>query len=192
MRGRWLAAAVAGVVGCAGVRLAPDFAASGGYARALAHHTRAAELYQGFDTVAKGWATWKSPGFRAALAEASAAAYALSPGAAADLGRDEGSAGQRVREFHLALYTPKADWGDLAGLESLWRAYVELAGGSRLEALQVKAVPKSDRAPVAYPYVTRWTREFTLTFPLLDPTEAALPPTLVLAGPLGELRFAFR
>lgn len=194
MRGRWIAGLmVAGALGlgCSSVRFAPEFASSAPYGRELAKHTRAVELYQGFDTVAKGWATWRSPALRAATAEARAGSYGLAEAAAAELRKEEVREGQGGREFHLALYAPKTDWSDLEGPRSLWRAFVELPGGERLEALAVTRLTKSDRAAVAYPYVTRWTKEFTLTFPLLDPREASVPPILVLAGPLGELRFSY-
>ncbi|MHB8763846.1 MAG: hypothetical protein ACYDA8_05855 [Deferrisomatales bacterium] len=181
--------------GCLGlpaeVQTAPGFASSGPYAEALARHTRRAELYQGFDTVAKAWATWRSPELRRDLAEASVRAYGLTGSAADDLRREEARVARLSREFHLALYTPKADWNDLESPDSLWRVYVELPGGRRVAPTQVIHLPKSDRAAVAHPYVTPWTREYSLLFPVLDPAAAEAPPELVVTGPLGAMRFQF-
>lgn len=190
-----LLAAAAAFSGCglklpASVQLAPAFSAPGTpYGDALERRTRRAELYQGFDTVAKGWATWKTGEVRSALAEASVDAYHLE-GAAAEGMREEarlGAAGPW--EFHLAVYMPRKQWNDLESPDSLWRVHVELPGGGRLEPLEVKALAKTDKNPVQYPYVTPWTREYALTFPV--PQGATDAARLVVAGPLGTMTFAF-
>ncbi len=161
------------------------------YGRALARYTRKVELYDGFATVAKGWATWRSPAFREAMVAAVADAYGYDAATTARQLARERDAARRVREFHLALYTPQKDWNDLESPNTLWRAYVELPGGARLASLEITKVAKSERQPVAYPYVTPWTREYLLRFPLLAGEETAEHLALVLTGPLGRLRFEF-
>lgn len=186
-------AIIGAAVGCgarlpSGVRLTEGFASPGTpYGDALTRHTRYAELYEGFDTVAKGWATEKTPDLREALAEASVRAYLLE-GAAAEAVREEArTAGRGGREFHLALYTPKKQWNDLEAPESLWRVRLELPGGALVEPTSVTALAKTDKTPVQYPYVNPWTREYAIVFPAGQPTGASL----VLTGPLGTLRFDF-
>lgn len=191
-----LTAALLAGAGCASgphdLRVTRGFASPATpYGALLPRHTRSAELYDALDTVAKGWATWKSPQLRAALAETSIAAYRLEADAARTLRLEEERAGRRVREFHLALYTPKKSWNDLETPDTLWRVYLTLPGGEHVEPVRVIYLPKSDKSAVEYPYVTRWTREYALLFPILDGTPADLPPTLVLTGPLGTLRFAY-
>ncbi len=161
------------------------------YGQALARYTRKVELYDGFATVAKGWATWRSPRFREALVRAAADAYGYDAATVARQMARERREAATVREFHLALYTPRKDWNDLESPDTLWRAYLELPGGERLTSLAITRVDKSDRQPVAYPYVTPWTREYLLRFPLLEGKETAEHLTLVLTGPLGRLRFDF-
>lgn len=191
-----VAAALLAAAGCTAgpedIRVTRGFAsAATPYGALLPRHTRSSELYDALDTVAKGWATWKSPQLRAALAEATIAAFRLEGDAARALRLEEERAGRRVREFHLALYTPKADWNDLESAHTLWKVYLILPGGERWEPVRVIYLPKSDKSAVEYPYVTRWTREYALLFPVLDAGRTDLPPTLELAGPLGTLRFAF-
>lgn len=175
------------------VQLARGFASPGTpYGELLPRYTRAAELYDGLQTVAKAWATWRAPELRSALAEASVTAFRLEGETAKALRLEEERAGRRVREFHLALYTPKPDWNDLESPDTLWRAYLYLPDGQRLEPVRVIHLPKTDKSPVEYPYVTRWTREYSLFFANLEGREGAdAPPVLVLAGPLGALRLAY-
>jgi hypothetical protein len=196
MLGVLLAAALLAGAGCASgpedLRVTRGFASPATpYGTLLSRHTRSAELYDALDTVAKGWATWKSPQLRAALAEASIAAYRLEGDAARNLRLEEERAGRRVREFHLALYTPKSGWNDLESPRTLWKVYLTLPGGERWEPVRVIYLPKSDKSAVEYPYVSRWTREYAILFPVLDALGTDLPPTLELAGPLGTMRFAF-
>ena len=109
----WLAVLISSSwPGCG--RLPPEVQLTGGFAdpeseygRTLARYTRNVELYDGLDTVAKGWATWRTPALRLAAAEASIHAYGLKGRAAEDLRKEADAAGRRAREFHLALYTPK-------------------------------------------------------------------------------------
>ena len=100
-------------------------------------------------------------------------------------------AARTAREFHLALYTPLRQLNDLESPGSLWRAFLELPDGERLEPLEVVFVRKTDKSGVEYPYVNPWTREYTLRFPLLGAEEPHRHLTLVLAGTLGSLRFTF-
>lgn len=174
-----------------GVQLTEGFAVPGTlYGDVLARHTRYAELYQGFDTVAKGWATRETPDLRAALAEASVHAYRLE-GAAAEAVREEARTLARGgREFHLALYTPKKQWNDLESPGSLWRVRLELPDDSPLEPASITSLSKTDKSPVQYPYVSPWTREYRILFPAQEDATAR-PLSLVLTGPLGTLRFAF-
>lgn len=161
------------------------------YGKALARYTRKAELYEGLDTVAKAWSTWRSSQLRQALAETTIQAFQLSGEAAETVRRDEERAGRRVREFHLALYTPKTDWNDLESADTLWRTFLELPGNDRLEPVRIIHLTKTDKSAVEYPYVSPWTREYALFFPLLTETERHENMTLVLTGPLGTMRFAF-
>ena len=185
-----------GIGGCSAVpeevHLTRGFADPGTpYGAALARYTRYAELYNGLDTVAKGWATWRSPELREALVESSIAAYRLGPEEAGRLRAEEERAARRVREFHLALYTPAKDWNDLESPDTLWKLSLELPDGTRLVPLQVVHIPKTAKVPVEYPYVSPWTREYTLFFPLLGGRETHRSLTLVLSGPLGTMRFRF-
>lgn len=200
MRGRrrWLGVVLVLLCGCAGgvlpedVQLTPGFATPGTpYGQALRRFTRYAELYQGLDTVAKGWATWRTPELRRQEAEASIRAYDLRGGVAGSLLREQERAGRRGREFHLSLYTPEKDWNDLESPNTLWKPYLELAGGERLQPVRVIYLPKSGKSSIEYPYVNRWTREYSLLFPLLDGAESPEHLSLVLAGPLGTIRFEF-
>ena len=68
---------------------------------------------------------------------------------------------------------------------------MELPGGARLEPLEVVFLRKTDKSRVEYPYVTPWTREYSLRFPLLEGEEPHRHLTLVLTGVLGTLRFAY-
>ncbi|MDW7711208.1 MAG: hypothetical protein SCH98_12110 [Deferrisomatales bacterium] len=174
------------------VQLTRGFAsAATPYGALLPRHTRAGELYDRLDTVAKAWATWRSPELRAALAETSVAAYRLEGEAAEALRRRETQESRNVREVHLALYTPKAQWNDLESPQTLWRVFLELETGERRDPLRVTHLVKTDKSAVEYPYVTRWTREYSLVFPVLAGEDLGAPPTLVLAGPLGTLTLPF-
>jgi hypothetical protein len=190
------AAVIGGAAGCAGrlpgdVQLTRGFASPGTpYGDALQHNTRYGELYKGFDTVAKGWATQRTPELRAALAEASIEAYHLEGDAALALRQEARDSGARGREFHLALYMPKRQWNDLEDAQSLWRAHLEVAGGDRLAPTEITVPTKTDKTPVEYPYVSPWTREYTILFPALE-GEGLGRSSLVLTGPLGTLRFEF-
>lgn len=185
-----------GVAGCGGsqreVRLATAFAApSTPYGALLPRYTRSAELYEGFDTVAKAWVTWRAPELRAALAETAVAAYGLRGEDAAVVRRDEERAARRVREFHVALFTGKPGWGELESPDTLWRISLDLPSGERLTPIQVVRLAKTDRSAVEYPYVTRWTREYSVFFPNVPPPEADTGATLTLSGPLGTMTFVF-
>jgi hypothetical protein len=185
------------LMGCAPlpaeVQLTEGFAAPDNpYGRALRQHTRAVELYEGFDTIAKVWATWRTPDLREALVKASARAYRMAKEGEEALRKDEEEAARRGREFHLAVYTPKKQWNDLESPGTLWRLVLELPDGSRSEPLKVRYLVKTDKSAVEYPYVTLWTREYSVLFPLLD--EEAVPRgkgTLVMTGPLGTARLEF-
>ncbi len=175
-----------------GVFLTRDFAdPATAYGRALREHTRSAELYSGFDTVAKAWATWRSPALREALVATTAARYRLGPGEAERMRAEELRAARLAWEFHVAIYTPSPDTNDLEKPDTLWRAVLELPDGSRGEPVQVVALPKNDKSRVEYPYVSPWTREYTLIFPKTVEPGPDARPVLWLTGPYGTLRFDF-
>ncbi len=161
------------------------------YGEALVRNTRNAELYEGFDTVAKAWVTWKNDDLRSALLRASVEAYRLAGEDAEALRKEENRAAAHVREFHLALYTPKKQWNDLETPTTLWRLYLRFPDGSRLTPVQIVHLAKSEKNPVEYPYVTPWTREYTVLFPLVEDKETQAHPTLILTGPLGTMKFDF-
>jgi hypothetical protein len=128
---------------------------------------------------------------RQALAETSVEAYELEGENAQLLRKEEARAARGLREFHLAFYTPKDDWNDLESADTLWRMFLVLPGGARLEPIRVIHLPKTDKSAVQYPYVNRWTREYGLFFPLLEGDEIYEHLTLVITGPLGTVRFEF-
>ncbi len=161
------------------------------YGKLLPRYTREAQLYDGFDTVAKGFATWRAPELRRAAVAASAERYLLDDAASARLRDQQEQEARSVRELHLALYTPHKQWNDLEAPGTLWRAYLELPDGARLEPLEVVFLRKTDKSRVEYPYVTPWTREYRLRFPLLEGQEPHRHLALVLTGVLGTLRFAY-
>ena len=161
------------------------------YGRLLPRFTRETHLYDGFDTVAKGVATWRSPELRRAEVEASVERYRLGETEAAALRAEQEQVATSVREFHLALYTPMKHWNDLEEPDTLWRAYLELPDGKRLDPLEISFVRKTDKSSVEYPYVTPWTREYTLRFPLLGRQEPHSHLTLVITGVLGSLSFQY-
>ncbi|RMG85784.1 MAG: hypothetical protein D6708_15170 [Candidatus Dadabacteria bacterium] len=140
--------------------------------------------------MAKAWATWRSPELRAALVETSVSRYHLSPADAERMRDEELRAARLAWEFHLALYTPSPDANDLERPDTLWRAVLELPDGSRLEPVQVIALPKTEKSRVEYPYVTPWTREYSLIFPKTG-GGADGAPVLWLTGPYGTMRFDF-
>jgi hypothetical protein len=189
----------AALAGCTGKPpLPPDvtvtrgFAAAGTpYGDALSRYTRKAELYEGFDTIALGWATWRTAELRRALAEASVQAYDLEGRAAEAMLREEQETPELTREFHLSLYTPKPDWNDLESANTLWRAYLEAPGEGRVEPSRIAFLPKSDKSAVEYPYVSRWTREYSLVFPAIGKGGESVHLALVLTGPLGTIRFQY-
>lgn len=197
IRWAWFAALTAGLVsGCGGalpaVELTRGYATAGTeYGQLLPRYTREAQLYEGFDTVAKGFATWRAPELLRAAATTSAARFQLDEAAAERLREENALASRTAQEFHLAFYTPRAQLNDLETTATLWQAYLELPGGSRLKPLDVEFLRKSDKSSVEYPYVTPWTREYRLRFPLVQGEVARQPFTLVLTGPLGTMRFAF-
>ncbi len=185
-----------GIAGCAApgsdVRVTAGFASPGTpYGALLPRYTRSAELYEGFDTVAKGWATWRTRELRSALAETAIASYGLVGEPADRMRRDEERAARRVREFHLALYTGKSGWSDLESADSLWRAALELPSGEKLAPIQVVRLAKTDRSAVEYPYVTRWTREYSIFFPTVPELQGEGGVTLILSGPLGTMTFSY-
>jgi len=193
----WVAAVTAGLIsGCGGgvptVEHTSGYATAGTeYGQLLPRYTRKAELYEGFDTVAKGIATWRAPELQRAAVATSVKRYQLDAAAAAQLWETQELQEHTAREFHLALYMPEKQLNDLEAAGTLWRTYLELPDGSRLEPLDVTVVRKTDKSSVEYPYVTPWTREYLLRFPLLAESEPPPHLTLVLAGPLGTLRFAY-
>ncbi len=200
--GRWSGALMGATVLCLGfagcaapgseVRVTAGFASPGtAYGALLPRYTRSAELYEGFDTVAKGWATWRAPELRSALAETAIASYGLVGEPADRMRREEERAARRVREFHLALYTGKTGWSDLESPDSLWRASLELPSGERLAPIQIVRLAKTDRSAVEYPYVTRWTREYSIFFPTVPESREETGVTLTLSGPLGTMTFPF-
>ncbi|MBI5442170.1 MAG: hypothetical protein HY900_13285 [Deltaproteobacteria bacterium] len=174
------------------VFLAEGFASPGTpYGEALLRNTRQAELYEGFDTVAKLWGTWKNDEVRSALTESSVRAYRLEGAEAEALREEQRAAAANAREFHLSLYSPKKQWNDLDSPTTLWRLYLELPDGRRFTPVQVVYLPKSDKNPVEYPYVSRWTREYSVLFPLLGERETQAHLTLLLTGPLGNMKLKF-
>lgn len=196
-RWAWVAAITAVLVASCGGTL-PAVEHTRGYATAgteygqvLPRYTRKAELYEGFDTVAKGIATWRAPELQRAAVATSVKRYQLDAAAAAHLWQTQELQEHTAREFHLALYIPEKQLNDLEAAGTLWRAYLELPDGSHLEPLDVTVVRKTDKSSVEYPYVTPWTREYLLRFPLRAGSEPHDGLTLVLAGPLGTLRFAY-
>ncbi len=195
---RWAAVALVAVcwTGCVklpeDVQLTTRFASPDTeYGRLLERYTRKVELYDGFDTVASGWATWRTLALRGALGEASARAYGLKGEAAQALRKDEEDAARRAQEFHIALYTPRRAMNDLESPASLWRIFLELPGGDRLEPIRVVHLDKSDKSAVEYPYVSPWTREYSVSFPLIGSSETYDHLTLLIAGPPGQMRFEY-
>ncbi len=155
----------------------PVAARGSAYGDLLADHTRKVELFEGLDLMALGWATWETADLRRALAaERGADEVAAEP-------PDDGEL-----RFHVALYTRDRKWNELDAAGSFWLPYLEGPEGQRVAPLRVTSRRKTGKAEVEFPYVTAWTREYELVFPGGFAPE---PPTLVLNGPLGSLRFRF-
>lgn len=167
------------------IHTAKPFASSGSsYGKSLEKSTRRAELYEGVGTVAKCWATWKSLKFREALVAARNKAYGSNDG------RDSAEPESGEIDFHLALYSPEKEMVDLASENSIWRVTLELPDGQTIAPIQIQDVPKNVSNSIEYPYVTPWTREYSLKF-----NQDRVEPdylVLILAGPLGTMRFDYR
>lgn len=159
------------------------------YREALDRWTRSGEVPDRADAALSVTATLKSAEFRERYAAEYAAAYGLSEAEFADALAAQRAEASREVAFHLLAYTSDRKANDLDRAGSVWRVYLELPDGRRLDPEAVARVDRKSRLLEGfYPYGDPWSRAYAVRFRAADLPEGARErPRLVLTGVLGTL-----
>lgn len=138
------------------------------YAEVLATWTRTDEIYQGLNNKLFVHATFHTPEFRRAFAEAWPDVY----GHGGQITRRElveltGDV-EAHHNFFVAVYTPESKWNDLQKEDSIWRLTMTGDGDATVGAAEIIAVKVDENLRVIYPYLTRYDKAYLVRFPLAD------------------------
>lgn len=96
-------------------------------------------------------------------------------------------ADSRGREsvIFLSFYAPKTSDANLTDANSVWKIYLTI-GGERYEPVISKDNRKLTEVQALYPYHTRWSYPYILTFPVPMTQVESQSSQLMITGPLGK------
>jgi hypothetical protein len=91
----------------------------------------------------------------------------------------------------LAFFTPSPKNDNLADSKTIWRIYID-AGGHRYEGKVVRIRLLLAELQALYPYMTRWTTPYEITFDVPTAAIESQVSTLTVTGPLGARSVQFK
>ncbi len=93
--------------------------------------------------------------------------------------------------FFVALYTDKTETNDLNKPKTSWNIFLDV-NGKRVMPKSIKLVfDKRDALLNRYPYLTPWSKQYMVTFPVKLDDAMEKPVTLTLASTLGAAYLIF-
>ena len=87
-------------------------------------------------------------------------------------------------QFFMAFFTPDFRNDNLTDNKSIWKVYLD-AGGRRYEGKVVKIKSNLAELQSIYPYFTRWTTPYMITFDVPTAAIESQASKLTVTGPLG-------
>jgi len=90
----------------------------------------------------------------------------------------------------MAFFTPSPKNDNLTDDKSIWRIYLD-AGGHRYEGKPKRVRLLLAELQALYPYTTRWTTPYEVTFPVPTAAIENLESTYTVTGPLGSRSITF-
>ncbi len=91
----------------------------------------------------------------------------------------------------LAFFTPNSKNDNLADSKTIWRVYLD-AGGRRYEGKVTRIRLLLSELQALYPYATRWTTPYELTFDVPTASIEKQESSLTVTGPLGARTVSFK
>lgn len=156
----------------------------GVYYRVVKEWTRSDEVYSGFEGQVSAVATLKSRDWRRAYVQEKSTVFHWTAEKKENFARTMQDNAERNTEFFLALHGSDKDHARLKYDSSLWDVFVQTDEGERVYPMGIREV---DTPPAElshfFPYVTRWKKTYTLTFPKVREKDISL----IITGPAGKL-----
>lgn len=91
---------------------------------------------------------------------------------------------QTETEVFVSFYTPERRNDNLADAKTIWRLYLDV-GGRRYEGNVVRSKLLPTELIALYPYHSRWTTPYFVTFQVPTTAIETQPSKLTITGPLG-------
>ena len=93
-------------------------------------------------------------------------------------------------KFFLSFYTPDSRYDDLNKTKTIWKIFLEV-DGRQFDATVEKASGTLIELQSLYPFHSRWSTGYILTFPVPTDSVAGHPCKLIISSPLATKAFAF-
>jgi len=156
----------------------------GAYYRVVKKWTRSDVVYSGFEGQVSAVATLKSREWRRAYVQEKSTVFHWTAEKKENFAQTMQDSAERNTEFFVALHGSDKDHARLEYDSSLWDVFIRTARGERVYPMGIREVdtPPAESSHF-FPYVTRWKKTYTLTFPKVREKDISL----VITGPAGKL-----
>ena len=91
----------------------------------------------------------------------------------------------------MSFFTPERQNDNLMNSKSIWRIYLDV-GGHRYEGKIKRLRNLTAELQALYPFHTRWTSPYEVTFPIATPAIETQTSTYTVTGPLGTRVVTFQ
>lgn len=178
-----------GVGGCTS-KYVDGGAVEADYKKGVKEWSGEAELYELFKTRILARATYKSLDYRRAFVDYYSEVYLLNPEQKEEMWERHQQAWERTEEFFLEVFTPNFHLNNLEEPQPFWRVFIEDSFGDRHKPIRVESMTEPrEYIETFYPYVSQWSRFYTVYFPKL-PRGGAMK--LILTSSVGRVEIPFK
>ncbi|MFP4168846.1 MAG: hypothetical protein ACLFSY_08395 [Desulfonatronovibrionaceae bacterium] len=146
--------------------------------------TRVDESYTGMEGQVSAVATLKTREWRRAYTREKSALFHWDEEKKERFARTMQENAKKNTEFFLAVHGSDKDHAQLEYNSQLWEVFLNTADGERVYPLGIREVetPLAEQVHF-FPYVNRWKKTYTLTFPKVREQGVSL----IITGPAGKL-----
>ena len=154
------------VAGCRQYFRTGDSEPSGRYRSIMKQWSREARAYDGMDLQLLVAATYQSRAFTEAYVSEYARIYRVDPSATQQLADAQQQIVRGYYQFLVAAYVKERRFDDFDKTDSIWKIYLTVNDGKRLEPVDIQATKYADpKIRFFFPYVTPWKSAYIVRFP---------------------------
>ncbi|MDH4185237.1 MAG: hypothetical protein OEV92_13495, partial [Nitrospinota bacterium] len=147
--------------------------------------TRSAKLYRQFDTTIIVDVTYNGKDLRNDVLEAKAKAQRLDADEKARLAQIDKEENEKYAQFYLAMYTPEAEWSEIAKKNPAWIVFMDTPEGPVFAEPAQKIMQDEIPWGASLPYDPRFRMFYKINIPRKGPAQGGMK--LVLSSLVGEV-----